>query len=102
MAPGRRQENIIVSCKREQSRKPDEQYELIESCSPGPYLEHFAQGERDGWFGWGDQAGDCVPDWATYANHSQSKHWLPVPTPLFPDVVGTPNATRAKPELIDH
>ncbi len=58
LAPGRRQENIIVSRKREHSRKPEEQYQLIESCSPGPYIELFARGKRDGWFGWGDQAGD--------------------------------------------
>ena len=44
LAPGRRQENVIVSRKREHSRKPDEQYDLIEACSPGPYLELFARG----------------------------------------------------------
>src|SRR5690606_40215673 len=32
-APGRRQVNYMSSRKREHSRKPDEQYELIESCS---------------------------------------------------------------------
>ena len=101
LAPGRRQENIIVSRKREHSRKPDEQYELIESCSPGPYLELFARGKRAGWIGWGDQASDYAPGWATYANHSQSKDWQPVPTPLFPNVVGTPDATTVKPELSD-
>ena len=88
LAPGRRQENIIVSRKREHSRKPDEQYELIESCSPGPYLELFARGEREGWCVWGDQASDYAPDWATYANHSQSKRWQPVSTPLFPEAAG--------------
>ena len=39
LQPGRRQENIISSRKREHSRKPDEQYAIIESCSSGPYLE---------------------------------------------------------------
>ena len=72
LAPGRRQENIIVSRKREHSRKPDEQYELIESCSPGPYLELFARGRRSGWSAWGDQCEGYEPDWATYANHSQA------------------------------
>lgn len=71
-APGRSQENIILSRKREHSRKPDEQYRLIESCSPGPYLELFARGTRDQWLAWGNQATDYAPDWATYANHSQS------------------------------
>ncbi len=72
LAPGRRQENVIVSRKREHSRKPDEQYSLIESCSPGPYLELFARGRRPGWFVWGNQAGDYEPNWTTYANHSQA------------------------------
>lgn len=57
LAPARRQENIISSRKREHSRKPDEQYNLIESCSPGPYLEMFARGKRRGWTVWGNQAG---------------------------------------------
>lgn len=34
LQPGRSQENIISTQKREHSRKPDEQYELIEACSP--------------------------------------------------------------------
>lgn len=54
---GRTQTNIICSQKREHSRKPDEQYELIEACSPGPYLELFARGEaRPGWTNWGNEA----------------------------------------------
>jgi N6-adenosine-specific RNA methylase IME4 len=35
------------------SSKPVEFYELIESCSPGPYLELFARQGRDGWTSWG-------------------------------------------------
>lgn len=58
--------------KREHSRKPDEQYDLIEACSLGPYLEIFARGPRKGWFGWGNQADKYSPDWDTYSNHSQS------------------------------
>ena len=54
---GRRQVNIISKQKREHSRKPDEQYELIENCSPGPYLELFARSTRPGWSQWGDQVG---------------------------------------------
>lgn len=69
--PGRSQENIICSQKREHSRKPDEQYSIIEACSPGPYLELFARGPRPGWFGWGNQADDYEPSWDTYSNHSQ-------------------------------
>jgi N6-adenosine-specific RNA methylase IME4 len=72
LQPGRSQENIISSRKREHSRKPDEQYDLIESCSPGPRIELFARGPRKDWFAWGNQAEDYTPDWDTYANHSQS------------------------------
>lgn len=72
-AAGRRQVNIIRSMKREHSRKPDEQYEIIQSCSPGPYLELFARGARDGWTSWGNQADDYTPTWPTYANHSQAQ-----------------------------
>lgn len=70
---GRSQENIIATQKREHSRKPDEQYELIEACSWGPRLEMFARGPRKGWTVWGNQAEDYQPDWPTYANHSQNK-----------------------------
>jgi N6-adenosine-specific RNA methylase IME4 len=70
--PGRSQENIITSQKREHSRKPDEQYQIIESCSPGPYLELFARGPRKGWHVWGNQADGYAPTWDTYSNHSQS------------------------------
>ncbi len=54
LAPARRQVNMIESVKREHSRKPEEQYGVIESCSPGPYLELFARHPRDGWSSWGD------------------------------------------------
>lgn len=53
--PGRRQTNIMVSRKREHSRKPDEQYRIIEECSPGPYLELFARQGRGGWDSWGNE-----------------------------------------------
>jgi len=73
LKPGRTQENIIVTQKREHSRKPDEQYKLIESCSKGPYLELFARGERKNWTVWGNQAdANYSPDWETYKNHSQA------------------------------
>ena len=73
LAPGRRQVNFIAERKREHSRKPDQQYEIIEACSPGPYLELFARGTRPGWTTWGNQASDdYAPNWPTYANHSRS------------------------------
>lgn len=73
LQPGRSQENIISSRKREHSRKPDEQYDLIETCSWGPRIELFARGPREGWFVWGNQAEEYTPGWDTYSNHSQSK-----------------------------
>lgn len=70
---GRRQVNYMATRKREHSRKPDEQYELIESCSHGPYLELFARGTRPNWALWGNQAADdYAPTWKTYAHHSQA------------------------------
>lgn len=69
--PGRSQVNIIKTRKQEHSRKPDELYEIIESCSPGPYIELFARGTRQGWTGWGDQAEKYEPNWATYSSHSR-------------------------------
>jgi N6-adenosine-specific RNA methylase IME4 len=73
LPPGRRQVNLISSRKREHSRKPDEQYAIIESCSPGPWLELFARNTRPGWTAWGNQAHGYAPTWATYANHSQAE-----------------------------
>src|SRR5499427_8327236 len=71
LAPGRRQVNLFATRKREHSRKPDEQYEIIEACSPGPFLELFARGVRAGWSSWGNQAGDdYAPTWKTYTYHS--------------------------------
>lgn len=72
-AAGRRQVNLLATRKREHSRKPDEQYAILESCSPGPCLELFARGTRPGWTQWGDQAdGDYRPTWSTYPHHSQT------------------------------
>lgn len=81
LQPGRRQVNVIQAPepdgdmiktrKREHSRKPDEQYEVIESCSWGPYLELFGRGVRDGWTVWGNQADlDYKPTWKTYSYNS--------------------------------
>ncbi|MGI8404781.1 MAG: MT-A70 family methyltransferase [Thermomicrobiales bacterium] len=60
LAPARSQVNMIETRKREHSRKPDEQYSLIEACSPGPYLEMFARYPEQGWIVWGDEAHDDV------------------------------------------
>ncbi|EKD44819.1 MAG: hypothetical protein ACD_70C00216G0001 [uncultured bacterium] len=73
LKPGRTQVNIIKSRKREHSRKPDEQYLLIESCSPGPYLELFARGARKNWNVWGNESKKYEPHWATYKHNSTNE-----------------------------
>lgn len=73
--PGRTQVNYIGTRKREHSRKPDEQYAIIEACSPGPFLELFARGCRPNWVTWGDQADeDYEPTWNTYTHNSSADH----------------------------
>jgi N6-adenosine-specific RNA methylase IME4 len=57
---GRRQVNMVETRKREHSRKPDEMYDVIEACSPGPYLEMFARYPRPGWSVWGDEADESI------------------------------------------
>lgn len=70
LAPGRSQVNMIETRKREHSRKPDEQYELIEACSPGPYLELFARYPHDHWSVWGNEADpDIVPQGKVYRGY---------------------------------
>ena len=77
LAPGRTQVNYIGTRKREHSRKPDEQYKLIEDCSPGPYLEMFARGDRPKWTVWGNQADESYePTWDTYAHNSAAQRRL--------------------------
>lgn len=71
LAPGRRQVNFLATRKREHSRKPDEQYKIIEACSPGPFLELFARGAQPGWTVWGNQAdAGYQPNWPTYKHNS--------------------------------
>lgn len=67
LAPARSQVNLIATRKREHSRKPDEQYEIIKECSSGPYAELFARGIRRGWHTLGNQADEQYsPTWKTY------------------------------------
>lgn len=73
LAAGRRQVNLLATRKREHSRKPDELYDIIEACSPGPYLELFARGARRNWQVWGNEASeDYGPTWKTYAHNSRT------------------------------
>jgi len=73
---GRTQPNILATRKREHSRKPDELYDIIEACSPGPRMELFARGTRPGWTTWGDQAEDYKVTWSTYAHNSSAQRDL--------------------------
>lgn len=41
---------------KQHSRKPDEFYGIVESMSPGPYLEMFARRPWPNWTVWGNQA----------------------------------------------
>ncbi len=76
---GRCQPNVIVSRKREHSRKPDELYSIVESCSPGPYLELFARHTRPGWVQWGNEVG--APRATIHKGYGRARA-IPVPRVL--------------------
>lgn len=82
LAPGRSQVNMIETRKREHSRKPDEQYDLIEACSPGAYLELFARHPRAGWTAWGDEAAEGAQPRGRVHKGYEGGAILP---PLFPN-----------------
>jgi N6-adenosine-specific RNA methylase IME4 len=56
----RSQPTWLYAPKQEHSHKPEEQYAVIERCSPGPYLELFARRERPGWQVWGNEVASDV------------------------------------------
>ncbi len=47
--------NVIATLEQRRSQKPDELYDMIEHCSPDPFLELFARSSRRGWVQWGDE-----------------------------------------------
>jgi len=47
--------NWFVADRTRHSEKPQEFYDLVESSSPGPYLEMFARRPRPGWTVWGNE-----------------------------------------------
>lgn len=47
--------NVIFAPRGEHSAKPAQMYSLIESLSPGPYLELFARQTRLNWTSWGNE-----------------------------------------------
>jgi len=58
---------LIVSPRREHSRKPDEQYDRIEALVGGPYLEMFSRQPRPGWSAWGNQTEKFYPTVGVFA-----------------------------------
>ncbi len=48
---------IIISPRREHSRKPEETYRRIEAFASGPYVELFSRTTRPGWEMWGNEVG---------------------------------------------
>lgn len=79
--PARRMPNIIITMKRGHSRKPDELYDIIEACSPGPYLELFARYQRPSWTQSGDEVQyngthlKCYPTYRGSNGHTEKgKH----------------------------
>lgn len=72
---------MIETRKREHSRKPDEQYPLIEACSPGPFLEMFARYPAPGWTVWGDEAdAEVEPRGRVHQGYAGG----PIQVPLIP------------------
>ena len=56
----RNQPNWLFAIRQEHSHKPEEIYDIIERCSPGPYLELFARRQRVGWDAWGDEVASDI------------------------------------------
>jgi N6-adenosine-specific RNA methylase IME4 len=48
--------NVVIAPRGQHSQKPDAFMDMVESVSPGPYLEMFARRQRIGWDTYGDQA----------------------------------------------
>ncbi|MBU1347916.1 MAG: hypothetical protein KKA16_13335 [Alphaproteobacteria bacterium] len=62
---------MIQTRTREHNRKPDEQHDLVEACTTGPYLELLARGQRPGWAVWGNHADETYAStWKTYSYNS--------------------------------
>jgi len=82
LKPGRTQVNVMISRKQEHSHKPEISYEIIQQCSPGPYLELFARERVSGWTQWGDLVDSYEktrPQYAMYngwASHPGAKSSL--------------------------
>jgi N6-adenosine-specific RNA methylase IME4 len=49
--------NLIVAPVRQHSRKPEDQYEMVERLFEGPFAEVFSRASRPGWDTFGHEAG---------------------------------------------
>jgi len=47
---------VIIECRREHSRKPEQFYDRVEQYADGPRLELFGRQQRQGWTVRGDEA----------------------------------------------
>ena len=82
LPPARSQVNMIETRKREHSRKPDEQYAMIERCSPGPRLELFARHPPAGWTAWGaESAPETQPRGKQHKGYGGGPMQLPLISP---------------------
>lgn len=68
----RTQVTIINGRVRNHSRKPDEQYPLIEKVSPTPRIELFARYRREGWDVWGKEAPNGYQNMLTEVSNNSS------------------------------
>lgn len=99
---GRTQVNIVITHKREHSRKPDESYDLIERCSPKPYLELFARQRKDGWTQWGKEVDTYEitrPLYPAYNGHDIPNK-LPIVEPVIDSDYNKP--TPFQPVVMDN
>ena len=98
LRPGRTQPNIMISRKREHSRKPDELHGIVEACSPGPYLELFARKPQPGWMTWGNEVE--APRMPKHRGYSHNGHELRLLVDPGPVLMTSARAEDAQPRLI--
>ena len=65
--------------RQDHSHKPEEQYAIIERCSPGPYLELFARRRQPGWDAWGNEIGSDIylPNYPVPEYSKKGRLYLP-------------------------
>ena len=44
------------------SHKPQEMFDLVQTISPGPFLDMYARSAREGWWCWGNEIGLINPE----------------------------------------